>query len=62
MATQTNFKKIKNLIVKLEKKEKELANYNAKVSKLEKEINDIQAELNTLLGNKRTTTQNAYNF
>ena len=62
MATQTNFKKVKNLIIKLEKKERELASFQAKVSKLEKEIKDIQTELNTLLGSKQTTTQNAYNF
>jgi chromosome segregation ATPase len=62
MATQTNFKKIKNLIVRLEKKERELASYNAKISKLNKEIAEIQSELNTLLGNKQTTTQQSYNF
>ena len=62
MATQTNFKKIKNLIVRLEKKEKELASFEAKVKKLQTEIDTIQSELNELLGNKQTTTQDAYNF
>ena len=62
MATQTNFKKIKNLIVRLEKKERELVSFEAKVSKLKTEITNIQNELNELLGNKQTTTQNAYNY
>jgi uncharacterized protein YlxW (UPF0749 family) len=62
MATQTNFKKVKNLIVRLEKKERELVSFEAKVSKLKTEITNIQNELNELLGNKQTTTQNAYNY
>jgi len=51
---KTNFKQIKNLIVKLEKREKELATYKAKVAKLEKEVNDIQSELTGLLNTTNT--------
>ena len=46
---QTNFKQIKNLISKLEKKEKELASYKAKADKLEKEIAELQQQLTNLL-------------
>jgi len=52
---QTNYRKIKNLIVKLEKKEKELASYKAKVSKVEKEIAELQQELTSLLNNSQNT-------
>ena len=62
---KTNFKQIKNLIVKLEKKEKELATYKAKVNKLESEVQAIQAELTTLLNNgtnnEQTSSFSAYN-
>ena len=46
---QTNFRQIKKLIDRLEKKEKELATYKAKVVKLENEINDLQRRLTMLL-------------
>jgi len=62
---KTNFKQIKNLIVKLEKKEKELASYKAKVNKLESEVESIQSELTTLLNNgtnnEQTNTFATYN-
>ena len=46
---KTNFKQIKNLITKLEKKEKELATYKAKITKLESEVQEIQNKLSILL-------------
>jgi len=61
---KTNFKQIKNLITKLEKKEKELATYKAKVSKLENEVQAIQDELTGLLNGTnagQTNTFSAYN-
>ena len=61
---KTNFKQIKNLITKLEKKEKELASHKAKVLKLESEVEAIQNELSTLLNgtnNEQTNTFSAYN-
>ncbi len=54
---KTNFKQIKSLIMKLEKKEKELATYKAKVNKLESEVETIQSELTTLLSNGTNTEQ-----
>ena len=60
---KTNFKQIKNLIVKLEKKEKELASYKAKVAKLEAEVQTIQDELAGLLNatnNEQTSTFSSY--
>jgi cell division protein FtsB len=61
---KTNFKQIKNLIIKLEKKEKELATYKAKVSKLEAEVQSIQDELTGLLNgtsNEQTNSFSTYN-
>jgi cell division protein FtsB len=61
---KTNFKQIKNLITKLEKKEKELASYKAKVAKLEAEVQNIQSELSTLLNgtsNEQTNSFSTYN-
>jgi len=61
---RTNFKQIKNLIVKLEKREKELATYKAKVAKLENEVQTIQDELTNLLNgtnNEQTNTFATYN-
>ena len=62
---KTNFKQIKNLITKLEKKEKELATYKAKVNKLESEVQAIQAELTKLLNNgtnaEQTNSFSTYN-
>jgi len=57
---KTNFKQIKNLIVKLEKKEKELASYKAKVVKLESEVQTIQDELSTLLNGANNEQTNAF--
>ena len=54
---KTNFKQIKNLIIKLEKKEKELATYRAKVLKLEDEVKTIQTKITTLLGNETNNEQ-----
>jgi len=53
---QTNFRQIKRLISKIEKREKELATYKAKVSKIEKEIAELQQQLTSLLN----TTQNTF--
>jgi uncharacterized coiled-coil DUF342 family protein len=61
---KTNFKQIKNLITKLEKKEKELASYKAKVAKLESEVQSIQDELTGLLNgtsNEQTNSFSTYN-
>ena len=61
---KTNFKQIKSLIIKLEKKEKELAGYKAKVAKLENEVQTIQDELTNLLNgtnNEQTNTFATYN-
>jgi uncharacterized coiled-coil DUF342 family protein len=61
---KTNFKQIKNLITKLEKKEKELASHRAKVAKLENEVQSIQNELTTLLNgtnNEQTNSFATYN-
>ena len=52
---QPNFKQIKKLIERLEKKEKELASYKAKVNKLEKEVDELKRELATLLDNSQHT-------
>jgi len=57
---KTNFKQIKNLIVKLEKKEKELASYKAKVNKLESEVEAIQNELSTLLNGTNNEQTNSF--
>jgi len=59
---KTNFKQIKNLIVKLEKKEKELASYKAKVVKLEAEVESIQSELTNLLNNNATNNEQTNSF
>ncbi len=59
---KTNFKQIKNLINKLEKKEKELAAYRAKAAKLEAEIKTIQTELTNLLGGNKTTAAQTNTF
>ena len=56
---KTNFRQIKKLIDRLEKKEKELASYKAKVKKLEEEVTELKNELATLLNNtqpQQTTT------
>ena len=53
---KTNFKQIKRLIDRLEKKEKELASYKAKVTKLEEEVAELKSELATLLNNTQPTT------
>jgi len=61
---KTNFKQVKNLIIKLEKKEKELASYKAKVNKLESEVKTIHDELSALLNgtnNEQTNTFATYN-
>ena len=61
---KTNFKQIKSLIIKLEKKEKELAGYKAKVAKPENEVQTIQDELTNLLNgtnNEQTNTFATYN-
>ena len=52
---QTNYRKIKNLINKIERKEKELASYKAKVNKLETEIVELQQQLTSLLNNSQNT-------
>ncbi len=61
---KTNFRQIKNLIVKLEKKEKELAIYKSKVNKLENEVNELQEQLTNLLNktndNEQTNTFSSY--
>jgi len=57
---KTNFKQIKNLITKLEKKEKELASYKAKVAKLENEVQDIQSELTGLLNGTNAEQTNSF--
>jgi len=59
---KTNFKQIKNLITKLEKKEKELASYKAKVVKLEAEVESIQSELTNLLNNNATNNEQTNSF
>jgi len=59
---KTNFKRIKNLIVKLEKKEKELASHKAKVVKLEAEVESIQSELTNLLNNNATNNEQTNSF
>ena len=56
---KTNFRQIKNLITKLEKKEKELAIYKSKVTKLENEVNELQEQLTTLL-NTNNNEQNTF--
>lgn len=53
---KTNFKQIKRLIYRLEKKEKELASYKAKVNKLEEEVNELKSELAKLLNTTQQTT------
>jgi len=57
---KTNFKQIKNLITKLEKKEKELASYKAKVLKLENEVQTIQDELTNLLNGANNEQTNGF--
>ena len=57
---KTNFKQIKNLITRLEKKEKELAAYKAKVAKLESDVQSIQSELSTLLNGTNDEQTNSF--
>jgi len=57
---KTNFKQVKNLIIKLEKKEKELASYKAKVLKLENEVQTIQDELTNLLNGANNEQTNGF--
>ena len=60
---KTNFKQIKSLITKLEKKEKELAIYKSKVNKLENEVNELQEQLTTFLktnNDEQTNTFSSY--
>jgi len=57
---KTNFKQIKSLIMKLEKKEKELATYKAKVLKLESEVQAIQDELTNLLNGTNNEQTNGF--
>lgn len=53
-----DFRQIKNLVNRLEKKEKELASYKAKTIKLEQEISEIKEKLNSLLNSN--SNQNIY--
>ena len=57
---KTNFKQVKNLIIKLEKKEKELASYKAKIAKLENEVQAIQSELTMLLNGTNNEQTNSF--
>ena len=59
---KTNFRQIKNLITKLEKKEKELATYSAKVNKLQNEVNELQEQLTNLLNTNNNEQTNTFSY
>ena len=50
---ETNYKKIKSLISKLEKKQRELNVAKTKVTKISKDIEGLEKELTSLLNNSQ---------
>ena len=52
-----DFKKIKSIINRIEKKQKEFATCKAKLEKLENEIKELEKELQKLLNTSNSTIQ-----